>query len=383
MNIGINAHLLSLDESYRAAGVSNYIAKLASALNELDTQHRFTLYVGSQSAHANRELELGANFRTVASRFPTHLPPVRIFWEQTVLPFLSLRQDVLLCPVNVVPLVCRARRVLTIHDLAFMKFADKHLPAKRNYLSIMTKLSAQRADAIITDAECTKTDVIELLGIPAERITVIPLAANPSYTDLRQTSEGRARIQAVRQRHSLPERFLLYIGTLEPRKNIPALLHAYADFCRQQPDAPLLVIAGAKGWMYENIFRLTQNLALADRIVFPGFVPRDEMNEWYCAAIGFVYLSEFEGFGLPPLEAMACGTPVIVNDASSLPEVVGNAGVKVQAAQVEQVSRAMQQIVNDVEKWNTLSQAGMARAAEFSWQTTAQKTREVIQRVLR
>lgn len=381
MNIGINAHLLSLEESYRAAGVSNYIARLMAALSEIDRQNRYTLFVGNRAADAQRELKLGTNFHTLASRLPTHRPPVRIFWEQTILPFLSLRQDVILSPVNVVPLMCRARRVLTIHDLAFLKFGDKHLPAKRNYLSVMTRLSARRADAIITDAECTKQDVITLLGIPAERITVIPLAANPAYRDLRQTPEGRAAIETVRRKHGLPERFFLYIGTLEPRKNIPSLLRAYADLHAKQPDCPFLVVAGAKGWLYEDIFRQVQTLNLTDRVMFPGFVPRDEMNEWFCAATAFVYLSEFEGFGLPPLEAMACGTPVIVNDASSLPEVVGNAGLKVQAAQIEQTRDAMHRVSTDADLWNALSEAGKTHSAGYSWQITAQRTLSVLQNV--
>lgn len=379
MKILFNAHLLSLGDSYRAAGVSNYIENLLVALSQIDRENQYTLSVGSHAKNAASDLNLSSNFRTMASRLPTHRPPVRIAYEQTILPLLSLSHEVIFCPVNVVPLVSRARRVLTIHDLAFLKFGDKHTASKRNYLTVMTRLSARRADAIITDAECTKQDVIDLLGVSAEKITAIPLAAADHYRDMRDTSSGRAEIEAIRHKHSLPERFFLYIGTLEPRKNIPALLRGYGEYLKDAgADAPFLMIAGPNGWLYEEIFRQVEALHLTERVVFPGFVPRDEMPHWYNAALGFVYLSAFEGFGLPPLEAMACGTPVIVNDTSSLPEVVGDAGLRVRANNPQEVAEALNRLSSSPELCETLRQAGKLQAARFSWQRTAEQTLRVV-----
>lgn len=384
VKILFNAHLLNLGESYRATGVSNYTERLLVALSEIDSANFYTLSVGNEAKDTARILHLGANFQTIASRLPTHKPPVRIAYEQTVLPLLSLSHDVVFCPVNVVPLLCRSRRVLTIHDLAFLKFGDKHAASKRNYLTVMTRLSARRADAIITDAECTKQDVIELLGVSADKITVIPLAAGAQYTDLRDTEQGRAEIEALRAKYSLPERFFLYVGTLEPRKNIPALLRGYAEFLKQAGnDAPSLVIAGPNGWLYDEIFALTATLNLGNRVIFPGFVPRNEMVQWYCAALGFVYLSLFEGFGFPPLEAMACGTPVIVNDASSLPEVVGDAGLRVRAENPQEVAEALSRLASSPEFCERLRQSGKQQAARFSWQRTAEQTLDVIRSVIR
>lgn len=388
MHIGINGHLLSLDATYRATGVSNYILHLLHGLSAIDSQNRYTVFTGrwARSRERQQGLALGPNFRLRPTLIPESPPPYRLLWEQTAQPLRSLSLDVLHNPVNVVPLVARAKRVVTIHDLAFLRFQDKHAASKRNYLRVMTRLSARRADVIIAVSECTRQDVITLLDASPEKVVTIPEAADDTYRPLGLTPKGNAEIAAFKQQRGLPDRYFLTIGTLEPRKNIPLLLDAYAQLVAEQRsngDVPHLIIAGPKGWMFDSIFAKVKERGLESRVHFPGFVPRDEVVWWVNGAVASVYLSAFEGFGLPPLEAMSCGVPVLVNDASSLPEVVGDAGLRVKAEDTPAVTAALHSLATDADLRADLSQRSLERAAQFSWQRTAQATLAVYERALR
>jgi glycosyltransferase involved in cell wall biosynthesis len=192
-----------------------------------------------------------------------------------------------------------------------------------------------------------------------------------------------AVVAAFRREKHLPERFILFLGTLEPRKNVVSLLEAYARLVASDGGAwPVLVVAGAKGWFYKKIFATVERLNLADKVLFPGYVPEKEKPLWYNAAETFVYPSLFEGFGLPPLEAMACGTPVIVSDTSSLPEVVGEAGIRVPPDDVVALAEAMAATLDDSAARAEWRKRGLARAARFSWHKTAQQTVCVYERAL-
>lgn len=385
MRIGINAQLLSLQSTYRAAGVSKYILRLLQGLSEVDTTNEYRVYLGpwARDPELRARLGLGDNFRVECSRLPTHSPAARIIWEQTAQAIRCRQLDVLHCPVNVAPLVTRVPTVVTIHDLSFMVFRDKHVPIKRRYLERMTKASARRARAIVTDSEHTRLEVIRMLRTPEDKVTAIPLAVESGFHWLGSSPATLSRIAAFREDKGLPERFFLYMGTLEPRKNIPVLLRAFAEYRRKSgsADPVRLVIAGPRGWLYDAIFAEVERLGLEEDVFFPGFVPQDEMIYLYNAALAFVYLSAYEGFGLPPLEAMACGVPVIVNNATSLPEVVGEAGVLVDADNVEQVACVMQRVAASREERDLLCAAGMRRASEYSWRKTAEATMDLYNRV--
>jgi glycosyltransferase involved in cell wall biosynthesis len=240
--------------------------------------------------------------------------------------------------LNVLPLwqIGRAARVITIHDLAFLLFSDKHSPAQRKYLEISTRAAAQRADRIIAVSENTRQDILRLLNVSPNKVVTVAEAAGSEFTPL-----PPAEVASFRAQRGLPHRFFFYLGTLEPRKNIPELLRGYALMRQQEPAAPALIIAGPKGWLHDEIFTLLRELQLAPFVSFPGFVPRDELALWFNAALCFIYLSEYEGFGLPPLQAMACGIPPIINNASSLPEVVGDAGILVNAHDPQDVASAL------------------------------------------
>jgi glycosyltransferase involved in cell wall biosynthesis len=193
--------------------------------------------------------------------------------------------------------------------------------------------------------------------------------------------DDREVIRAWKARRGLPERMVLFVGTLEPRKNLPLLLEAYARL-RQTGCTHTLVVAGGKGWYYQAIEATVERLGLRDAVLFPGFVPDEELPLWYNAAELFVYPSLYEGFGLPPLEAMACGTPVITSNAASLPEVVGDAGVVVDAHDVTALARAMADLLGDAERRRRLRAAGLARARQFTWRATANRTAALYHEIL-
>lgn len=367
MHVAINAQIVSPVGGYRQAGVSGYAEQIARRLPALAPADRWTIYAAP--GITPERLALQPNTRLHVSRLPTTKPIARIWWEQLVAPVAlwRTRPDLLLCPLNVVPLWAPCPTVVTIHDLAFLRYPEYFPPAKQRYLAAFTRLSAHRARHIITVTEATKRDVVQLLGVPATKITAI---INGLPDDLPLPSQ--AEIAAFRRRVQLPERFLLFVGTLEPRKNIGALLQAYHQV-RAEVDMPLVVVGG-KGWMYAPIFALHAALGLGDRVLFPGFVAPADLALWYSAATAFVYPSLYEGLGLPPIEAMHYGTPVVTSNVSSLPEVVGDAALTVDPNDVAALAAALVRVTQDAPLREELQRRGRAHAAQFRWHRTAERT---------
>jgi glycosyltransferase involved in cell wall biosynthesis len=208
---------------------------------------------------------------------------------------------------------------------------------------------------------------VRLLGIPAEKIVVTHNAADAHFAP-----PAPAALDAFRRRMGLPERFILFVGTLEPRKNLPTLLDAYARIARST-DAPL-IIGGGKGWLYDEIFAKAESLDLGDRVRFAGYIDGNDLPLWYAAATVFTLPSLYEGFGMPLLEAMACGTPVVTTTSSSLPEVVGDAGLTVPPTDADALGGALLRLLDDAELRAELREQGLRRARRFSWRATAERT---------
>lgn len=379
MRFGLNAHLVSFSGTYRQAGVSKYTELLIKHLAQIDSSHEYFIYWGNGTPP--QDWAALPNQKLRASRFPTEKPAVRIAWEQFLAPGVLLkdRPALLHCPVNVVPLAATCPTVLTIHDLGFIRFPDRYKAAKRFYLHTMTTLSAKRATHIITPSESVRREVIELLKVKPEKVTAIPEAAAPHFRPL-----PAEQVAAWRESKNLPANFVLYVGTLEPRKNLPLLIKAFANWCKKNPSEAAdtkLVLGGGKGWLYEEIFRLVAELGLEPVTLFPGYIPENELPLWYNSATCVVYPSVYEGFGLPPLEAMACGCPVITSNTSSLPEVVGDAGLMVSPDDVAGLVAALQLLLTDAATRQRYAQAGLARANEFSWQKAASRTLEIYKQV--
>ena len=377
MRVALNAQLLSSAPTFRAAGINRVIHRFLTELPGVPGDEQYLVY--APYSDANRRLLAAPRVRSRLTRLPVDRPPVRIAWEQTVLPLdlLCAGADLLHALGFVSPIAWRGRSIVTVYDLSFLRYPEVYRWANRTYLSTFTPPSLRRANRVITISEDARRDVIELCGVAPERVTAILLAA-----DERFRPASAEAVAAFKSRQGLPDRFVLYQGTLQPRKNVETLVRAYALLRSQSSDDHRLVLAGPRGWQYEPIFELTRKLGLADCVTFPGFVPDDELPLWYSSATVFAFPSRYEGFGLPLLEAMACGAPVVSSSASSLPEVVGDAGLLVDPSDVEGLCSALRKLLDDEAHRQALSEAGRARARLFSWRKMASETVQVYREVL-
>jgi glycosyltransferase involved in cell wall biosynthesis len=371
--IGINAQKLFVTNDYRNAGISRYISGICRRLPALPGPERYVLYT-NEAVKTWPGVE-GERLRIVSTPMPTTNPLLRIVWEQTVLPVLARRHnvDLLHCPLNVRPIASTPPVVLTIHDLTFERFPDRFNPLKQRYLSWLTRHSAHRARRVLADSAATKEDVERYYGISPSRVDVVYPGVDDDFRPYQaRDAADAAALAQFRARHHLPERIILYLGTLEPRKNVDRLVHAYSRLVAQGLPHHL-VLAGGKGWHYQAIFQAVEDLGLRERVHFPGYVSREEQPLWYNAADVFVYPSLYEGFGIPPLEAMACGVPVVTSDTSSLPEAVGDAGTTVDPTDVEALTEAIGRVLNDPSRAASLRGAGRRRAALFTWEAAAER----------
>lgn len=371
--IGINAHLLAEGESYRRAGVSRYIYNLLVHLSAVDPEGDYTIFLNSRCA-------LPVSTRQKRSHLPTQQPWVRILWEQLLQPPQLVAAGIALLhsPLNVQPLLLPCRGVVTMMDLTFVAYPEGFRAQQRIYHKVFTRLSARRASRLIAISSSTAQDLRRFFAVPEAKTSVILPGVDAAYRPINDKSV----LSSFRLRHNLPREFILFVGTLEPRKNLIMLLHAYAQFKRQTNTNHKLVLAGGKGWCYEPIFATVEKLGLQTDVLFPGFVAEDELPLWYNTADVFVYPSLYEGFGLPPLEAMACGKPVVVADTSSLPEVVGDAGLCIDAHQPEEWAAALRRLCQDADLRCNLSSRGLERARQFSWTKMARQTVQVYRDVL-
>lgn len=374
--IGINAQIVTLRSGYRQAGVSRFTEQMVRALQERDTGASYSVFLNDTARGGFID---SANMRFHYTRLPAGKPAVRILWEQMVLPALAARLDVLHCPVNVLPLSAPCPAVLTIHDLTFLRYPERFRPERQRYLAALTRVSAKRARRIMTDSANTKADVTELFDVPPERIEVV----YPGLDDAVFHPFPEDELTEFRRRKGLPETFILYVGTLEPRKNVASLVRAFALLSERGVSEVPLVIGGGRGWMYDEIFAEVERSGQSDQVVFPGYIPPEELAQWYAAATVFVYPSLYEGFGLPALEAMACGTPVIVSNTSSLPEVVGDAGIQVDPLRTDELAEALVEVLQSKAKREQMAQAGLLQAASFTWNKAAQQLMQIYRQASR
>ncbi len=375
--IGLLATLLSAAQNYRSAGLNTYSHQLLHHLPKRGQRNKqqFELlaYVGDASYRARPGLILRH------PRFSTQRPFARILWEQSLLP-RAIRRDrlsLLHGLAYAAPLVARVPTVVTVHDLSFLLYPESFRPGNRLYLTHMTAQSCKRARRVIAVSQATAADLTRLLGIPKTKIDVVYNGVDGLYRPLPVD-----QIDAYRRQAGWPERFLLIVGTLEPRKNHLVLLEAYARYRRSVHNPLPLLIGGGKGWGYDKIFERVKTLGLEPYVHFLGFVPLPALPWLYNAASLFIYPSRYEGFGLPLAEAMACGTPAITTSSSSLPEVAGDAALVVDPDDSEALAQAMVAVLGSQERQDAMRVAGLAQVAKFHWATTADATAEVYTRSL-
>ena len=370
MRIAVNAQLLTTQENYRGAGVSNYSLRLLRAMAQTqrdgDSRHQITAFVHDPAVTLD-------GIELMRSTLPLGNPLARIAWEQSALPLLLRRAGAELVHglVNVLPLATNVPGIVTVHDLSFVRTPEMLPPVKRRYLAALCRASCRRARRIIAVSRQTADDLIELFELPARAIEVIHNGVGQEFTPTPAALSTPARPPGPPR----PDRYFLYVGTLEPRKNLELLVRAYARWRAQHRGAPIaLVLAGGQGWYYDEIFATVTQLGLADQVIFPGFVPAADLPGWYRGAVAFVYPSRFEGFGLPVVEAMACGTPVICSTIPSLQEVAGAAALTFAPEDEETLVAHLETVATDAAARTDLRGRGLIQARRFSWHNTAAAT---------
>ena len=359
------------------AGIGRYTRNLVSALADTDRSNDYTLFCAGEGP---APAQWPANFRVRETRVSSRT--LAIGWHRLHLPVtverLSGETDIFHSPDYTLPPLRSARGVVTIHDLSFLRVPECADPALRNYLIENVPRAVERARQILVDSNNTRQDVVELLHVSADRVSVIPAGVEPRFQPTRDLEE----LARVRARYRLPELFVLFVGTIEPRKNLSRLITAYSDFRRQTGLPHQLVISGSKGWLYHDIFEQVTRAGLSEDILFPGFVDDKDLPALYTLADLFVFPSLYEGFGLPPLEAMACGTPVVASDNSSLPEVLGQAALLVPAEDTTAIVDAMARVLGDANLRTRLADLGRAQAARFTWAGAARQLMDAYQKAL-
>lgn len=370
MRIGLDARILH----YSHAGIAQYVRGLVRGLDRVseDSGEEILLL---HSRKAQRLLSNGSRFSRRHLWTPSHH---RL--EQWTLPLelLPLGLDLLHSPDFIPPFRRRFRSIITIHDLAFLRERGILTAESARYYGQVGQ-AADSADHIIVPSRATQSDVTELLGVSPEKVTVIPEAADPLFRPWDGDAEA---LSAEASRLGVARPFLLFVGTLEPRKNLPLLLRAHRRLLDGATDRIRLAIAGRPGWLYQEIFDLTDQLDLAEHVSFLGGLPPQDLRILYCAAEIYLHPATYEGFGLPPLEAMACGTPVVAADTSSLPEVVGKAGVLLDPADADAWAETIQSLLADPARRADLRERGLAQAQRFSWEENAGLTLEVYRSVM-
>lgn len=271
----------------------------------------------------------------------------------------------------IVPPGVHGRTVVTVHDMVYKAFPETVRARTKYMLDMGLKSSMKRADMIVTDSEFSKAEILKYFPKYENKLRVVPCGVDPSRF---RPCERPERIPEVKKSLGISGEYFLYLGTIEPRKNLERLIEAYWIFTRKiGSDAPKLVLAGGKGWLYDNIFAKVTDLGLSDRVIFTKYVPSEDMNPLMCGALAFVFPSIYEGFGMPPLEAMACGVPVLASDAASLPEVTGDCAVICNAYSSESIADGLGRLYSDASLRQSLSERGIERAKSFTWKSSAMK----------
>lgn len=388
MKIAIDGRALM---DIQPGGVTAYCQDLLKALVDIDQTNQYLLFYNTHRRASDYPdiVERFEEFNRRGVRIIRRKIPNKILNYFLLWPFnwpkmnklLQTEVDVFLMPHgNFVATNREAKNILTIHDLSYLhykEFFDWHKNIWHHFIN--THQLVKKFDKIVAISESTKRDLINLLGVDADKISVIYSGVSPDYQSL---DKEDSRLAEVKVKYQLPERFILFVGTIEPRKNLVGLIKAY-DYLRQNyPELAevKLVIAGGNGWKFKEVYRASKASPWQADIKFLGFVEASDKCPLYNLAEVFAFPSFYEGFGFPPLEAMACGTPVVASFASSIPEVVGEAGILVDPYDTAQISEALANVLLDKNLADNLSQAGLARAKNFNWQKTAQEYLEIFKK---
>ena len=359
------------------AGAGTYIIQLIHALTSFGSQARFVIFAQSDQQKLIGIPEM-QNVTWISS--PKMSPIQRLLWEQISLPILLLRNkvDVFHSLHYTRPILLPCASVVTFHDMTFFLYPKLHTRLKRILFPIAIRISAYLSDHIIAVSECTQQDAMRILNLNPLRISAIPNGISEDFRPITDNS----LLEECRNLYHLPENFILFTGLIEPRKNLPALINAYALLVKEFSPPPL-VIVGRSGWGNIQLSELINQQNLKDQIIFTGYISARDLPIVYNLAQVFVYPSLYEGFGFPPLEAMACGIPVVSSDSSAMREIIGEAGILVPARDINALADAIRSLLQDSSLRLYYSSLGKQRSKLYSWKRTAQETLRVYQQVTR
>ncbi len=369
MRIAIDASTISTQ-----GGPRTYVLGLLDALLPMDKDNEYVVIY-------NDATHLGRFPLAKEVAIPGKKPLARLWREHVRLPLLCRDEkvDLLHCPKSAIPLISpHCPVVVTLHDLIPIKHSETEGRLAQLYWRLHIPRAARKSRFVMTDSEHAKNEIISEYAVAEDRIQVVPLGFEPVMS---QQQPRREVAQLVRDRHGIGEGYILYVGTIQPRKNLQTLIEAYALLRESIPMPPSMVIVGRKGWLYDDLFVRIRSLGLEEFVLFTGFVPDEDLPAIYAGANVFAYLSLFEGFGLPPLEAMACGIPVVVSNTTSIPEVVGDAGITVEPTDVSAVAEAIREVLVNPSLSITLREQGLKQAARFSWKNTAEEVLKIYRSV--
>lgn len=366
MRIGFDASRLAVAAR---TGTEHYSWELLAALGQIDRRNQYTLY---------------------CNRVPAALPPLPSSFGLRPMPFprawthgrLSLEMllhppDVLFVPAHALPLIPARRSVVTIHDLGYEHYPEAHTRGQRLYHRFFTRLSARRATRIIAISEATRRDLEHFYGVPPAKISVVYHGVDGRFQPI-----AGAQVDQTLGRYKIAQPYLLFVSTVQPRKNVVRLIEAFAAAQQAIPaaDRPLLVLAGKRGWLTDEIERRAAELQIAPAVRFVGYVPDADLPALLSGALAYITPSLFEGFGMTVLEAQACGTPVLASNTSSLPEVVGDAGLLVDPLDVAAIAAGIVRLTTDADLRADLRERGLRHAAGWTWERTARETLAVLER---
>jgi glycosyltransferase involved in cell wall biosynthesis len=372
MRIGIDAHAIGA----RQGGNETYIRGLIKSLAEIDGDNLYTIYLANAAAAARWREGFTNRYKNFSVRLlPPPTPLVRV---PVYLTYELFRRPVDVLHVQyTAPPFCRVPVVVTIHDLAFERMPETFTRRGSFQLKLTVRRTAKKAARIATVSEYSRQDLLNIYNLPPEKVAVTYNGVESGFTP-RPSTPNEA--EEVRRRFGVSRDFLLAVGSLQPRKNLVRLIQAYARLRSERKDfSPQLVIVGRKLWLANEIFDEVKRQRWADDVILTGYVADEDLPALYRAARAFVYPSLFEGFGLPPLEAMACGTPVVTSDVSSLPEITGDAALLIDPNDERALANSLIEIVNNDRLREELREKGIHQAKKFTWRDAAEKTLRLYQ----
>lgn len=377
-----SSFILGIDASRAArahrTGTETYALELIKSLAQL-TSPTFRLRLYTPQRPQSAGWPDSSQVETVIIPWPRLWTHLRLAAEMRLRP-----PSALFVPAHVLPLYCPTPALVTVHDLGYHYFPQAHRRFDHWYLEWTTRRHTRVARHLIADSQATKDDLIKFYSADASRITVVYLGRDETLSRV----DDLQLIAAVKNKYNIEGDYLLYLGTLQPRKNLVRLVEAFAQLMNSGVQnysfASLkLVIAGSKGWLYDEVFARVQALGLTERILFPGFIAEADKAALLSGAVAYVFPSLYEGFGLPVLEAMACGTPVLTSHSSSLPEVAGDAAILVNPHDTTQITAGLVQLVTQPDLRRRLVEQGYQQIQRFSWARAAEQIKEIAERVVK